>query len=144
MKPHKFFIQDLETLTWKWHNLVKPILKDFGFSKEFIKLYKEAYFYFCQNPTEYDGATIVHDRYNIDGLDLPSMLHDYLYIIWNTLRGRLKADLIYANHMRRFHYQWWVAWGRFVLLYFINLTGIYKLFQIFKKLKNGTTTTRHD
>lgn len=133
MKPHKFFAQDIETQTWKWHNLIKPILQDFGFSQEFIKLYKEAYDYFIVHPTEYDGATIVHDRYNINGLDLPSMLHDYLYIIWKSLKGRLKADKIYAKDMRRFHYQYWVAWGRYILLSIINITGIYKLFQTFKK-----------
>lgn len=45
-----------------------------------VDYYIEAYDYFLDHPTEYDGATIVKDLIDVY-IDLPAMRHDYDYVV---------------------------------------------------------------
>jgi len=74
-----------------------------GFYIEQIYIFLEAYNYFIKYPNHYDGATFSQDLYDISGLELASMLHDYLYKIGGyaskeTLR---QADAILIRVMRQ-------------------------------------------
>lgn len=74
-------------------------------NSEDVNKYNDAFIYFCANPNDFDGATIMRDLFILkkDGnkLDVDAMLHDYEYITganrnfikkWNT-------DLSYFNNM---------------------------------------------
>jgi len=51
-----------------------------GYVPNEIFVYIKAFDYFCKNPTQFDGATIVKDLQDIPHLDLDAMLHDYHYL----------------------------------------------------------------
>lgn len=98
-----YFRQNAYTLEGKWVNIYNLLFAK-GYSKAEIGIYEKAYFYFCDNPKEFDGATLVKDLCDIPGLDLDAMLHDYHYIVYNAganLLSKKQADLIYASGMRR-------------------------------------------
>ena len=67
--------------------------------------YLKAYDYFVKNGG-FDGATIVKDLTDIQGLDLSALLHDYRYIVelkkyhsWRWLFKKIKYDFEYAKSM---------------------------------------------
>jgi hypothetical protein len=57
-----------------------------GYDHHETALYLQAFDFFCQNPTEFDGATIVKDLVDLNGLDLDAMLHDFQYTKLTVLR----------------------------------------------------------
>lgn len=67
-----------------------------------INKYKDAYFYFVENPKEYDGATIVKDLCDIPDLDLDAMLHDY-------------ESITFASYS-------YLAWFKSAFDYFVNMS----------------------
>lgn len=85
-------------------------------------IYLSAYDYFCANPMEYDGATMTSDLYDIEGLELASMLHDYLYLKLNcagNYRYRLLSDKLFRKEMTRMHKSTWNRGYRFVALFIV-------------------------
>lgn len=83
------------------------------------KIYLAAYDYFVANPLEFDGATATEDLYDIDNLELASMLHDYLYIKYNcagSIRYRLLSDKLFRKEMQRMNKSSWNRGYRFLAL----------------------------
>jgi len=108
-----------------WHGYRKMIayLKLWNYTDAQISIYKKAYEYFCENPSHYDGATIVKDLYHIPGLDLNAMLHDYQYIIHNAaanLYTKWHCDKLYAKQMEKLG-KGGASWVRFAGL---KITGL--------------------
>ena len=66
-----------------------------------IEQYIIAFNYFVNNPSKFDGATIVKDLVDIEELDLDAMVHDYEYIN-GANRNFIKkwnADIRYIKNM---------------------------------------------
>lgn len=119
----KFFHQSVEILASK-RRQVNQLLILKGYNEKQIAIYIEAYNYFCVNPSEFDGATIVKDLIDIPGLDLDAMLHDYHYIVHNTAANfgtKWKSDWLYAKGQERKGKGQYSAFSRFVGLTLIGI-----------------------
>jgi len=98
-----FFYQSTENLNASKVKLVTYLTIN-NYSDSEMQIYFKAYDYFCINPSQFDGATIVKDLYHIPGLDINAMLHDYLYIVFKASANwyvRYYADWLYAKEMER-------------------------------------------
>lgn len=132
-----FFSQDAETLESRKTHLAS-VLFDFGFSMQEVSEIMLAYDYFIDNPTQFDGASIVKDLDTINGLDAAAMVHDYDYILgyfW-SIRGlvrKIKNDWKYAQFQERTGKGSITPYTRAILL--IISTPLYYLFFQVKKLK---------
>lgn len=118
----KYFHQDPEALA-KGHQKLIFYLKLWNYSDMQISVYEKAYEYFCVNPNDFDGATIVKDLYHIPGLDINAMLHDYMYLMYNAaanLYVKRYCDLLYAKQMERLG-KGGASWIRFAGL---KITGL--------------------
>lgn len=113
---NNFFLQDKKILDEKRKEL-EYLVSVLWNRDEFVKtMYLEIYDFFCENPKEFDGATIVKDLCIIRGLDTSAMLHDYLYLIYNVAgnyKYKWKADLLYALEMQRGGGAAYSTWSRF-------------------------------
>lgn len=81
--------------------------------------YQNAFDYFVRNPEHYDGASMTEDLYDIPGLDIDAMLHDYLYVGMNAsanLKFMWLADKLIRSEMRRRGKSSWNTGYRFVAL----------------------------
>lgn len=125
-----FFYQSREVLAEKRHHLIS-VLYDFRITDEEIDKYLEAYNFFCENPSLYDGATIVKDLDTIKDLDANAMLHDFEYLFNSNLKEKLISDLNYSKRQERLHVGSVTAYTRGVLL--IVSTPFYYLIKMFKK-----------
>lgn len=129
-----FFRQPKMALQYK-RQLLWSVLKDFEVQKQWPFI--EAYDYFMENPTQFDGATIVKDVPTIRGLDAPAMLHDYQYIhiaFW-TRKGfaqKIKSDWNYGCNMEQLGVLPIIAYTRAVLL--IVSTPLYYMYRLTLKL----------
>jgi hypothetical protein len=98
-----FFYQDSHKLETMWVIAWNYLLLK-NYSREQIDIYERAYKYFSLNPSFFDGATVVKDLYDIEGLDLDAMLHDYHYLVYGVAKSfslKYKADYIYYKNMNR-------------------------------------------
>ena len=135
----KFFHQSVEVLSSKRRQVVQ-LLKLKGYNDTEIAIYIKAYNYFCQNPAQFDGATIVKDLIDVPGLDLDAMLHDYHYINYNVAASfvtKWKADWLYAKGNERKGKGQYSAFSRFV-----GLTIIGIVFVPYARWKRGKTINR--
>ena len=66
-----------------------------------IEQYIIAFNYFVNNPSKFDGATIVKDLVDIEELDLDAMVHDYEYLNGanRSFIKKWKADIRYIKNM---------------------------------------------
>lgn len=141
-KSH-FFNQPAEVLSSK-RRQVDQLLKLKGYSDSQISIYIEAYNYFCINPSQFDGATIVKDLIDIPGLDLDAMLHDYHYIVHNTAANfgtKWKSDWLYAKGQERKGKGQYSAFSRFVGLTIIGIGFVAFAFYKRGKIKENQKTT---
>jgi hypothetical protein len=113
-----YFHQDSAILSENRKNIDLYLqLKDYSLQQRAI--YLKAYDYFVQYPLHYDGATMTEDLFDVAGLELASMLHDYLYIEYNVAgnyRYRLMADKLFRREMRKMNKSTWNGGARYVLL----------------------------
>lgn len=125
-----YFLQEKKVLKKKYEKLILPLLIDFGFKTD---NFTRAYFYFIDNPKDFDGATIVADNWQVNHLDLCAMVHDYSYIVLaKGIKDRLKFDWEYSQNMRKFKVNWFTAYSRWFLLLLLNVSGIYSLSKFMK------------
>lgn len=113
-----FFNQSKRILDSKRQE-VYDLLKIKGYNVFEIRKYITAYDYFCDNPTRFDGATVVKDLHDLPKLDLDAMLHDYVYIVekaGNNFKSKHKADWHYAKGMERKGKGQYSAYSRFIAL----------------------------
>lgn len=111
-----FFTQEKEILE-KRRNQIIFFLKDIWNREEHvINFYLKAYDFFCENPDQFDGATIVKDLSIIPNLDIWAMIHDYLYLRYKVsvnIKYKWYADLIYALEMEKMGCAAYSTWTRF-------------------------------
>lgn len=124
-----FFYQSREVLAEKRHHLIS-VFEDFKLQQNEIDEYLEAYNFFCANPSEFDGATIVKDLYTIKGLDAPAMLHDFNYIFKKNLKEKLIFDWNYGKNQEKLTVGSVTAYTRSIAL--IISTPLYYIIKPFK------------
>jgi len=99
-----FFKQSKDQLT-KSRRLLLNVLESKNRSGKDKRQYLLAFSYFCNNPQDYDGATIVKDLVDVRQgkcyLDCDAMLHDYEYVVGkaDTIKGRWICDKRYIKNM---------------------------------------------
>lgn len=119
------------------HRVMVRYLVDQNYSMMQIGIYEKAFEYFCENPSNFDGASIVKDLHHIPGLDLNAMLHDYHYLNYNCACDiwiKWHCDLLYAKEMEKTG-KGHLSWFNFVLL---NITGL--PFHLYSRIKKGRCT----
>lgn len=128
----------------KKRNSVMIILDSKDYTEEQIDIYLSAYDYFVENPTDYDGATVVNELIDVygtlgyDSLDLDAMLHDWHYIYFKAgtnLKYKKLADKIFRHGIKRKGKSKWSSWTRYVGLRIVSIP-----FVIFTKHKRGSMT----
>lgn len=128
-----FFLQDKLTLSKKRHHLIM-VLYDFDVPN--VDRWLKAFDYFRENPSRFDGATIVKDLETIKGLDAAAMNHDYAYIhldfwSWKGLHKKLKADFNYGKDQEKTGKGSITAYTRVFLLWLS--TALFYTYLIFKR-----------
>ena len=114
---------------------VAKILEIKGYSEQETAVYIKAFDFFCENPAEFDGATVVKDLADIPGLDLDAMLHDYHYLVYSAGTHptiKWKADWILAKGGERKGKGSYSSFSKFVAL---TITSI--VFIPYSLLKRG-------
>lgn len=97
-----FFFQEIEVLQKK-RELLVLLLIDMRFEYYDIEFrFLKAFDFFCENPTLFDGETIVKDLDTIFNLSAAGMVHDYEYfnIDFFSISGlikKIKVDIQYGK-----------------------------------------------
>lgn len=122
-------------------NKMRRYLSDNNYSPDQISVYQKAFYFFCENPDLFDGATIVKDLHHIPGLDLNAMLHDYQYLNYKcacNLYMKWYCDLLYAKEMEKMGkgFTAWVYWS------LLKLSGI--PFCIYSLVKKGSPSVSNE
>jgi hypothetical protein len=119
----KYFAQNKEVLDTNRTRVMK-LLDYKGYDINEIIIYLKAFDYFCKNPNDFDGATIVKDLQDLPHLDLDAMLHDYHYLVYNagaSFKTKFQADWMYAKGNERKGKGQYSAFSRFVGLTIIGV-----------------------
>lgn len=97
-----FFLQDENTLN-VYENDMYTLLVLKGRTKAEIKQYMDAFDFFRNFTTKFDGATIVKDLCDLPKLDLDAMVHDYECLIGanRNLIKWFKSAWNYFENMRK-------------------------------------------
>lgn len=111
--------------------LCLSILQNFDFSLDYIKRFKEAYAYFQLHPEEYNGTSVINDRYTIKGLEIQSLIHDFDWIVAKSFKELHRSNIRYANALRKVNVNWIWVW----VFLFLGLE-IVALFKSVKYLLN--------
>ena len=90
--------------------LCLKLLYNFEFPKDYIDKFDEAYYYFILNPKEYNGTSVINDRYTIKGLEIQSVVHDYDWIFAKSLKDLHISNIRYANALRTMNTNWINTW----------------------------------
>lgn len=98
----KFFLQDDYALDM-YRDAVEKLLHIKGRTINEVNIYLNAYDFFCKYTHKFDGATFVKDLYDIPGLDLDAMVHDYDCLVGANRNYKLwyKAVWNYYENMRK-------------------------------------------
>jgi len=104
--------------------LIKSIYGSFGID---FNSFENAWRYFTEKPNEYNGTSVINDRWLIKGLEPLSVEHDYDWIIAKSLNELHKSNLKYCNNLRKINTNWIWVWG----FIYLGLTFV----SIFKSIK---------
>ena len=109
------------------YELCKQLLVNFQFKEAYIKRFSKAYSYFIAHPNEYNGTSVLNDRFMIRGLEPQSVIHDYDWIFATSLKELLVANYNYAKALRQVNCNWFYCYG----FIFVSLSII----SVFKSIK---------
>lgn len=101
--------------------LIEMLYKNFDID---FKTYHKAWIYFKLNPNEYNGTSIINDRWFIKGLEPLSVEHDYNWIFAKSLKELIISNLDYCHKLRKVNSNWFWVWG-FVFCG-LNIVSIFK------------------
>ena len=103
------------------YNLILELYENFGIDNY---LFIKAWDYFCLYPEDYNGTSVINDRWFIKNLEPLSVTHDYNWITAESLRELLESNLQYCNDLRKVNTNWLWVWG-FVFIG-LNLVSLFK------------------
>jgi len=84
----------------------------------------DAWMYFCLYPKEYNGTSVINDRYMIKGLEPFSVTHDYDWIKAKSLKELYNSNLFYCQCLRKVNSNWFWVWG--FIFVGLNLVSLFK------------------
>jgi hypothetical protein len=120
---NKFFYQEEKVIRQKL-NLCLEVCKDFEWSPvDEIKL-RIAFEHFILKPNEFNGTSVINDNWVIKGLEPESVIHDYDWIMANSLKQLLISNLDYVQRLRKRNVNWFWCWG--FIFVSLNIVGIFK------------------
>lgn len=108
-----FFFKDKNILDLK-RQLMMQVLIDKGYSNKERIIFNMAFKFFIENPSRFDGATIVGDHYLIEGLSPTAMKHDYKCIMISRkslkfyVKRRIECDTEYRNDLIKVKRKYWI------------------------------------
>ena len=123
---NNFFFQDISVIREKIEFVIK-IWQDFGFDAYDEIKFRIACEYFIKNPKQYNGTSIINDRWVIRGLEAESVIHDHEDIMAKSLKDLLKSNKEYCKRLRKRNTNWLWVWG----FIYTGLTVV----SIFKSIK---------
>ena len=109
------------------YNLIREIYANFGWDFEKFSI---AWTYFKKSPKEYNGSSIVNDRFMIKGLEPMSVEHDFDFILATSFLDLHQSNIEYCKKLRDTNSNWLYVWG----FIFCGLT-IVSIFKSIKYLK---------
>ena len=102
-------------------DLIIKLYRNFGIdSKSFI----DAWGYFCEFPEDYNGTSIINDRWFIKGLEPLSVTHDYKWMVAKSLKDLYKSNVEYCEGLRKVNSNWFFVWG--FIFVGLNLVSLFK------------------
>ena len=117
---NNYFFQSNEKLIEDLQ-LVEMLYKNFEI--EFESFHK-AWIYFKLNPNEYNGTSIINDRWFIKGLEPLSVEHDYNWIMAKSFKELIISNLDYCHKLRKVNTNWFWVWC-FIFIG-LNLVSLFK------------------
>jgi len=103
------------------YNLIISLYKNFELSSDsFVK----AWIYFIDFPEDYNGTSIINDRYMIKGLEPFSVTHDYAWITAKSFKDLYRSNLEYCKCLRKVNSNWLWVWA-FIFIG-LNLVSLFK------------------
>ena len=106
------------------YKLIREIYANFGWS---IETFHQAWVYFHEHPNEYNGSSVVNDRFMIKGLEPMSVEHDYEWIIAKSLKDLHISNINYCKKLRDTNSNWFYVYA----FIFCGLTIV----SVFKSIK---------
>lgn len=107
---NNFFFQEETIIREKLEFIIK-IWQDFGFDAYDEMKLKIAFEYFIKHPEQYNGTSIINDRWIIRGLEAESVIHDHEDIMAKSLKDLLKSNKEYCQRLRKRNTNWFWVWG---------------------------------
>lgn len=105
----------------KDYELIMALYKEFDIDPY---SFYDAWMYFCLYPKDYNGTSIINDRYMIKGLEPFSVTHDYNWIIAESFRDLHQSNLEYCKCLRKVNSNWIWVWG--FIFVGLNLVSLFK------------------
>lgn len=87
-------------------------------------LFSKAWEYFVCFPEDYNGTSVINDRYMIKGLEPFSVTHDYAWITAKSLRDLYNSNLNYCKELRVINSNWIYVWC-FIFIG-LNIVSLFK------------------
>jgi len=108
----------------KDYSLIVSLYKNFGIVDD---NFYQAWLYFTMYPKEFNGTSVINDRWIIKGLEPMSVTHDFEWIIAKSFSDLYKANKKYCVNLRKINANWIWTW----CFIFVGLTIV----SIFKSIK---------
>ena len=119
LKPLKETQKDLD--------LILKVMESFQFSKDYTERFIIAYSFFQERPEQYNGTSVINDRYTIGGLEVQSVVHGCDWIVARSFKDLHISNVRYANAIRQMNTNFITAW-------FFIFVGL-EIVALFKSLK---------
>ena len=109
------------------YKLIIEIYANFGWSMETLH---QAWVYFHERPNEYNGSSVVNDRFMIKGLEPMSVEHDYEWIMAKSFKDLHKSNIKYCKKLRDTNSNWFYVYA-FIFLG-LSIVSIFKSIKFIK------------
>ena len=103
------------------YELILKLYNNFEINSESLI---RAWDYFCLHPKEYNGTSIINDRWLIKNLEPFSVVHDYAWIKAKSLKELYDSNVFYCQCLRKVNSNWLWVWG--FIFVGLNLVSLFK------------------
>ena len=87
----------------KDYSLIVSLYNNFGIVDD---NFYQAWLYFTMYPKEFNGTSVINDRWLIKGLEPMSVTHDFEWIIAKSFKDLHKANKKYCVNLRKINANW--------------------------------------
>lgn len=90
------------------YDLIKSLYKNFGWD---FSNFDRAWKYFSLYPKQYNGTSVINDRFMVKGLEPMSVEHDRDWILAKSFRELYTSNIRYCKKLRDTNVNWLWVWG---------------------------------